>query len=724
MTNRIHRFIVLFTIFLFIWGCQQSPQPEAQKSAPSLVGFTAENAERQREIEAKLMELPQPATFRKHLETITREPHVAGSAANNRVADYLAVTMARAGFEVEHFPYEVYLPPRPGEIAVEIVSPVRESLKIKEDAVDGDSFSSHEALRPGWNAFSGSGDVTAEIVYVNYGRKEDFEALPELGVDLKGKIALARYGGNFRGYKAKYAEMHGAAGLLIFSDPVEEDLESGNAYPDQNYINSSTIQRGSVLTLDYIGDPLTPFEPALLSESEQSVKRLDPADVPFHKIPVTPIPYESALKILQKMDGDEAPEDWCGGLKTTYRLTGGGNLRVRVKVEQTFELTPVQNVVGTLTGSEFPDEWIILGSHYDAWGFGAIDPNGGTAMLLTLAEALGELAQAGFRPRRTIKIAHWDAEEYGIIGSVEWVEQFVEELSEKAVAYINADAAVFGANFGSSSSPSLKELIISATKAAPLPDGRTTVFKDWAKNTASSKSPPIGNLGGGSDHVGFYSFIGVPSASLGFTGKGSMYHSNYDTFAWFSRFGDHEFVYGPALARLDGIVALRLANADILPYSASRYAADLEGHITGLEQVAESKNRGYGRFKSFREQLKKVKAAAENYGHVREQILSSAFHNNDDLRLLNASLIALEKSFVHQDGLPFSRWNKSLYASPDPWSGYASWMLPSLRYLIEIDAPESELRRWEAINAEALAALNARLEKTISLGEQILQKSR
>ena len=366
----------------------------------SLVGFSALNQSKEQELEKQFLELPKSETFKNHLRELTREPHLAGSPANVRVADYMEKSMRQAGFKVERPPYDIYLPTGPGEIALELVTPVRMPLNIKEFVLEEDPFSKDPNTQPGWNSYSGNGDATAEVVYANYGTKEDFEQLAKLGVSVKGKIVIARYGGNFRGYKAKYAQAAGAAGLIIYTDPEDSGYMKGLAYPEGKMFSESTIQRGSILTLDYTGDPLTPFEPALPLDGPQKVARLKPEEVKgFHSIPVTPIGYGAAKEILGRMSGKPVPESWQGGLPFTYRLEGGPKLTVRLKVNQPKGMVRIENVIGTLEGSEFPDEWIILGSHYDAWEFGATDPNSGTAMLLTLADALGEMARQGMRPK-------------------------------------------------------------------------------------------------------------------------------------------------------------------------------------------------------------------------------------------------------------------------------------------------------------------------------------
>ena len=560
----------------------------ATSQEPSPTGFTEARAASQLVCEARFLELPRSDSFREHLRTITANPHPAGSEAQQRVGEYLAGAMERAGLEVERHPYDVYLPELTDDVEVHIVTPVSMQLSNREPALPEDRFSGHPDLLNGWNAYSGSGDVTAEVVYANFGRREDYLALDSMGVSVAGKVVIARYGGNFRGYKVLFAEERGAAGVVMFNDPGFSDID---AYPDGPMMNGQTIQRGSVLTLPWTGDPLTPFVPALPLDGDIQVERLDPSEVALHTIPVLPIGYEAATEILSRMTGRATPPGWSAGMELDYRLTGGPDLTVRVRVNQPRRLTRATNVVGTLRGSEFPDEWFILGAHYDPWGFGAIDPNGGTAMLLTLAEALGALARdEACRPRRSIMIAHWDAEEYGIIGSTEWVEHFREELEANAIAYINADGAVSGGRFGASSSPSLKGPIIEAVGRVAYPGEDGTILDWWLESTADeAEEPAMGNLGGGSDHVGFYTHAGVPSGALSSGNPGGVYHSNYDNFAWYERFGDTDFVFGPMIARADGILALRFANADVLPYDVARYASDTRTHVGTLNDVAQAR---------------------------------------------------------------------------------------------------------------------------------------
>ena len=684
-------------------------QPTMERA---LAGFAASSQDAQLACEDRFLTLPSSDGFREHLRTITAEPHPTGSEAQVRVGEYIADAMRTAGWDVEAHGYDVYLPQLTDDVEAHIVTPVAMQLTNREPALEEDRFSTHEGLLNGWNAFSGSGDVTGQVVYANQGRREDYRALDSLGISLEGRIVIARYGGNFRGYKVKFAEERGAAGVIMFNDPGNAE---GEAYPEGPMMTPWTIQRGSVLTLPWTGDPLTPFYAAVPLDEDPDLERLDPSDVDLHTIPVLPIGYGSAVEILNRMTGDPAPEEWRGGIEADYRLTGGDELTVRVRVNQPKALTRATNIVGTLRGSEFPDEWFILGAHYDPWGFGAIDPNGGSAMLMTLADALGELARSGCTPRRSIMIAHWDAEEYGIIGSTEWVEEFREDLEANAIAYINADAAVSGPNFGGASSPSLKGAILDAIADVDYPGSDESILNWWTNRTESEGEPPLGNLGGGSDHVAFYTHAGIPSAGLSTGGPSGVYHSNYDNFAWFERFGDTAFVYGPMLARADGLLALRFANADILPFDVRRYATDTRTHVETLLEVAEawSSNVDLSRLV---ESTRGLEDAALAFEEARSIRLADGPVDNEQASAINRALIGLEKAWLHDDGLQDRPWSRSLYVSPDPFSGYASWMLPGIRYEIETEDP-AEVPEWEAKYVAAIENLTARIQGATELIE-------
>ncbi len=684
-----------------------------------LAGFTAKGSQDQHRREEVFLPLPQADGYRAHLERLTRDPHPTGSAANYALADYLATVMDEAGLWVERHEYDAWMPHHLPSSRVALVTPIRLPLNDQEYIVEQDPFSAHPDLTPGWNAYSASGDVTGTVVYVNHGRREDFAQLREIGVSLEGRIAIARYGGNFRGFKAKYAEEAGAIGLIIYSDPGNYGYRGGPVYPEGKQWNESTVQRGSIKTLPYSGDPLTPFVAALPLDVAD-VDRLDAAEVALPEIPVVPLPYGAAEQILSRMTGDAVPRGWQGGLPFAYRLTGPDELTVRIQVEQPHQMVRVINVCGTVEGTDWPEQEILLGSHYDAWTFGAVDPNGGTAMLLTLAEALGKLSRR-HPPRRSITICHWDAEEYGIIGSTEFVEQYRDRLAH-AVAYVNADMAVAGPRPSGSSSPTLKQLLIDAAGAVEHPDDDGgSVLTRWMSVTEGRVEPAVGNLGGGSDHVGFYTHLGIPSAWPGMGGP-SLYHSGYDDFAFYETFCDPEFVYGPTLSRIDGLIALRLANADLLPYAVGRYAVDLQKHVHTLRQLATDESIE-ANWSALDHSIAELFIATEAYRHASQRFLADAGEAGPDrvtLGRLNDHLLQLEKSFLLESGLQGRPWSQSLFASPDPFSGYASWMLPGLQYEI-LEGDSASLAAWQetytsAVTtlAERVASLTVELEMNLS----------
>lgn len=668
-------------------------------------GYSPSSWEKELQLEDKFVELQDHTSFKKHLKTLTQRPHVVGSKANTAVQEYLGEVMEQAGFKVKNYPYDVYLPKEPGTSLIEIVTPSRAVLNQKEDIIAQDPYSKDPSLWKGWNAFSGSGDITAEVVYANYGRKEDFEKLKELGIEVKGKIVLARYGGNFRGYKAKFAELNGAKGLIIFTDPKDSGFTKGLVYPDGPYYNESTIQRGSLLTADFTGDVLTPFEPALPLDGKQKINRIKPEDAQLHTIPVTPIAYGEAEKILGQMNGKPVPQSWQGGLPFTYRLEGGNELTIRLKVKQKIDFVRATDVVGFLKGSEAPDEWIILGCHYDAWGFGATDPNSGTAMLLSLSETLGKLKKAGESPKRSILIAHWDAEEQGVIGSSEWVEQMRDELKAKGVVYMNFDGGVSGKNFGASAAPTLKKLIVEASKKVDYPYSDQSLFEFWKKD--KPVEPNIGNLGGGSDHIAFYMHVGVPSLSGG-AGGPNLYHSNYDSFQFYERFVDPEFKMGPMVEQMAGLMTLRMANGATIPYDLNRYAADLRMHFDNATKKIKDYDQQFNGFQKVIEAIDVLQHSSEELTTRINQHINRGTVSKKTLKKWNQHLISLEKSFLSDKGMYFGSWYKSLYASSDPFSGYAAWILPGIEYEIALKSSD-RFEEWENRYAQSIKSLTDKM---------------
>ena len=694
--KRIYSILISFFLFQFL---------NAQYE-----GYSEDSWNEQLKIEESFFKNIDKTSFKKHLKKLTERPHVVGSEGNQEVIRYIGEVMQLAGMKVTNYPYDVYLPKNPGTSLIEIVTPNRDVLNQKEDIIENDPYTKDPELWKGWNAFSGSGDVTAEVVYANYGRKEDFETLKSLGIDVSGKIVIARYGGNFRGYKAKFAEANGASGLIIYTDPQDSGFTKGLVYPNGPYYNSSTIQRGSLLTTDFTGDPLTPFEPALPLDGKEKIERIDPKNAQLHSIPVSPIGYGEAEKILSQMNGDPVPQSWQGGLPFTYRLQGGSSLTVRLKVDQKIDFVRATNVIGMLKGTDAPDEWIILGCHLDSWGFGATDPSSGTAMLLSLSQTLGKLKDEGHSPKRSILIGHWDAEEHGVIGSTEWVEQMREELNAKGVIYMNFDGAVSGKGFGVSSAPTLKKLLVEASKDVKYPYTDQSLYDFW--NKENKNEPPIGNLGGGSDHIAFYMHVGVPSLSGG-AGGPNVYHSNYDSFRFYERYVDPEFQMGPMVEHIAGIMTLRMANGDIIPYNLNRYASDLKIHFTNAENKINLYDDEFNGFTLSKEAIKSLEQTSDVLTQEIRRYLNNGTFSNKNLSIINQLLIDLEKSFISDKGMYFGSWYRSIYASSDPFSGYAAWILPGLEYEIALKSSD-RLYEWDKRYSDAINSLNFKMSELIN----------
>jgi N-acetylated-alpha-linked acidic dipeptidase len=589
------------------------------------------------------------------------EPHVAGTPGGERTVARLRDAFAGMGLEPEVWECWPLLA-TPVAAELEVVAPERISLELAERPVRGDPGSEGHGF--GWNAFSGSGEVTAGVVYANYGTKADFQRLRDMGVDVTGKIVIARYGGNYRGYKAKFAQAAGAAGLIIYTDPADSGYMRGLTYPEGGYANDCCIQRGSIVTLPYIGDPLTPGRPAT-----RDAERLAPEDVELPRIPVQPAPYGAVKEIMSRMTGPGVPDGWQGGLPFAYRIEGGPELRVRLKVQQERKVTKVSNVLATIRGSTHPEQVVIVGCHHDAWNNGAADPLAGTIALLECAKAFASLAKE-HPPLRTIVFAAWDAEEFGIIGSSEWVEAHRETLTANAVAYINLDMASMGLDFGSSASPSLRTVIAQAAGDVLQPGdpGGRTVFEAWrarGEDPAASWRGRFGDLGGGSDHVAFLCHAGVPSCSIGGGGsRGTSYHSAYDTLHWYWKVVGTDYGSAQMVTRVTAATVHRLAYSRTLPLDQRAVAADVRTKLAALEAGARKAGLVTEEVEAA---LAGARAAAE-----RLDAASRAEAVPDE------ALIRADRAWLFEDGLPGRAWFRSRYAATDEDSGYAAWILPGV----------------------------------------------
>lgn len=647
-------------------------------------------------------------------DLLAAEPHVAGTEGDGHVIEKIEGAFEAMGLKVQRHEFWALLP-RPVSAVLEIVSPDAKSLILKERLLDEDLFTQNPALDPGWNAFSGSGDVTGEIVYANYGRKEDFAKLAELGISVKGKIALARYGGNFRGYKAKFAELAGAAGLIIYTDPADAGYTKGLLYPEGGYANDTCIERGSLITAPYTGDPLTPG-----IEATKDAKRIRIEDAGLCRIPVQPIGYGAALEIMKRMTGPAVAGNpgttaWQGALPVPYRLAGGEALRVRIKVEQDREIRKSANVVGVLEGSQEPEKLVVIGCHHDAWGFGAADPLAGTITLMEAARVMSEASKAGERPRRSIAFCAWGAEEYGIVGSTEWVEANRDMLATDGVAYFNLDMASMGVDFGSASGPSIRRAIARAAGEVPQArDASKTVLEAWlakGKDARDATLPAFGDLGGGSDHVAFWCHVGVASAGMSGGGsQGNSYHSIYDNLQWYRKVVGEDYEPAMMVTRMVGAAALRLANEKLVEIEPQMCVTEfrrqlrdvsVRGVAAGLWKAPEASVQGSGGASPAASAdpaawapVADVLGAIDEDAEETERVVRSAVAawgeqvsagklDGKQIADLNARLMATDRAWIVTEGLEGRPWYKNTLAAPDRDSGYASWMLPVLRRVVE-----------------------------------------
>lgn len=647
--------------------------------------------EAQRGYESALTSAVSQERIRAFHDRLASQPHIAGTPGDAEVVEYIAQSFADMGLEVERHELRVLLP-EVGEAEVEVIDPAgaRIALPLEEPPIESDPDTSHPALTRAWNAWSASGDVTAPVVYANYGRKEDFERLHQLGVDVKGSIVIARYGGNFRGMKAKYAELAGAVGLIIFTDPADSGFMQGLTWPDGGFANEHMVQRGSVVTLDNPGDPFTPFFAATPNPTRP---RLTDVKVGLPGIPVQPIGWGAAREILSRMAGPTVPpgapgaqDSWQGGLPFTYRLTGGAPaLKVRLMVNQPVRETTIWNVIGTLRGAELPGERVIVGCHHDAWCFGAQDPTSGTMILMELARVFGEAARAGARPKRSIVFAAWAAEEFSIVGSTEWVEGHADALRKDALAYMNLDAATFGLNFGGSSAPILKPLIARAVREVyhESPPGDPPAGADQPR----APFVRISDMGGGSDHVAFWSHLAIPSFGIGSGGaRGHAYHSNYDTLKWWRSVVGDDYLPGAMLAKVGALVVSRLASADVLPYDPSQPMQDVALASEGVAARAEALGAAFDPA-ALRDRARALQQRAELIEERIERAVEAGEWTPERLGALNRPIRSLASAFFDPAGLPDRPWHRNLYVSPDETSGYSAWLLPGVRRAIELEDP-------------------------------------
>ncbi|HEY1249753.1 MAG TPA: M28 family metallopeptidase [Thermoanaerobaculia bacterium] len=673
----------------------------APPDAPAPIrGFTAARAAWQREYERRFLELPTPEECGAILRELTRTPHLAGTAGNARVADFLAAEYRKAGFTVETPTYDVLLS-YPRSARIELLDAAGASgegripLGRGEEPIAADPDTAiPEAAMP-WNAYAPSGEVTGDVVYVNRGSPEDYDRLEKLGVRIRGRIALARYFGGYRGGKSLEAEKRGALALLVYSDPADDGAAKGPVYPDGPWGNDSHFQRGAdVYDFKIPGDPLTPGWP-----SRTGMRRIAQKDSPIlPAIAMMPLSARDAAEILKRLEGPAVPDEaWQGkalgnGAGATYRV-GPGPARVHLAIENTRETRTITDVIATLRGTDEPARKVLLSNHYDAWVYGAADPSAGTSALLSLGRALGALARTGFRPRRTLVIAAWDAEEYTLTGSTEWGEDNAADLAENAVACINVDEAAHGTQFSPAATPLLFETIREVARDLPDPAGGRpdrSLADAWKESGAGGgisgysslagarDALPVGVLGSGSDYTVFFNRLGIASADLTFDGPYGVYHSVYDTYRWMATQGDPGFRYTAAMARYAGVLALRLANADLLPFDGAAYGREIARYARGLAAQPEGAPlaRELAGLAGRAEAWSAAAAAAQDA--LSAKLASTPTGDaRADVGGANAWLLSLERSVCDPAGLPHRGWFRHLIYAPLP--SYVAETLPGVR---------------------------------------------
>ncbi|MDN5924709.1 MAG: M28 family peptidase, partial [Xanthomonadales bacterium] len=594
--------VALICLLLSLAGGVSAAQADKQ---PAMLGFTANSAQQQLKLEQRFDAQLDPAQLRAWLKRLAAEPNQVGSAHNKANAEFILAQFRRWGWDAQIETFSV-LYPTPIKVSVQLVAPTKFTAALHEPAIKGDPVTALKGALPPYNVYGADGDVTAPLVYVNYGMPDDYKALARRGIDVRGKIGITRYGGGWRGLKPKLAYEHGAVGCLIYSDPRDDGYFQGDVYPKGGWRPAQGVQRGSVEDMQFApGDPLTPNIGATAD-----AKRLPLKDAKtVLKIPVLPISYADATPLLQALGGPVAPKAWRGALPFTYHI-GPGPAKVHMLVKSHWDRKNIYDVIAKLKGSTYPDQWVIRGNHHDGWVFGAFDPLAGTVAMMAEAQAIGHLVKQGWRPKRTLVYASWDGEEPGLLGSTEWVETHAKELKNKAVLYVNSDTN--GRGFLSAGgSHSLQHLVNQVADGITDPETHVSVgerlrakmlvdgaakgaspqAKARAKLAAASGDLPIHALGSGSDYSAFLEHLGIASLNLGFGGEsdqGGVYHSRYDTFEHFVRFGDPSFEYGVALAKVAGHIVLRSADAKVLPLRFTDFSQTLDTYVEQLHKLVDS----------------------------------------------------------------------------------------------------------------------------------------
>lgn len=645
---------------------------------PSGAGFSRANAARIKPLESQLLQTIRPENCRREHRIFTEKPHMAGSLRNYELAQYVAKQWRAYGLEdVQLIEHPVYLP-WPTRYEATLLGATEEKLSLKEEAIpqDKDSYSSDVGIP--YCAYSADVDVTAPVVYVNSGNPEDYDFLEQQGVDVRGKIALARYSVpySYRGFKALTAQRRGVAALLLYSDPADDGFKKGEVFPWGPWGPESHLQRGGIVyDFNLPGDPRTPGWASVPGG------RFLPAEtaVSMPTIAAAPMSYKDARKILERMTGPTVPPAWQGGLPFNYRL-GPTSDKLHLIIQNDKEVRSIWNVVGRLRGAERPDEWVILGNHRDAWVYGGVDPSSGSASLMETARAFGELKRGGWKPRRTLIFASWDAEEFTLTGSTEWGELEAERLRTGALAYLNVDSSASGHTFTAAAVPALAEFLRDVARDVPDPSGGS-IYESWLRNEKKkdAKEPTVSTrLGSGSDYTVFLNFLGVPIADLTFDGPYGVYHSVYDSFTWVDRIGDPGYYYHAAMARYWSVAALRLAECDYVPLDYAAYAREVQIYLDETERLARERKLEV----DFGPALEASRRWEKN-GREALESARQAVDSGDRARAerIHKGLMKVERALLDPDGLRGRPWFKHLIYAPRPT--YKPLVLPALSEAIE-----------------------------------------
>ena len=707
----------------------------ASEKPAQIQGYTAQTSATERQWEKTFQTGISAERLRASMQRLSARPHHVGSPYDKANAEWLLAQFKEYGFDTHMETFQVLFP-TPKERVVEMLEPRAFRAKLQEPVLPADPTSTQTSEQlPTYNAYSIDGDVTAPLIYVNYGSREDYEQLDRMGISVKGAIVIARYGEAWRGTKPKVAGEHGAIGCIIYSDPNDDGYFNGDDYPKGGWRPKDGVQRGSVMDTDYPGDPLTPGVGATADAKRLSIKEAKT----ITKIPVLPISYADALPLLSALSGPVAPESWRGSLPITYHV-GPGPAKVHLKVTSNWDMKPVYDVIATMHGTDAENQWVLRGNHHDAWVNGADDPISGMVATLEEARMLGELHKQGWNPKRTIIYCAWDGEEPGLLGSTEWVETHMSDLQQHAVAYINSDSNGRG-YLRASGSHDLERFINDVSRDINDPEKNIPVWQRAHLLRISRAANPderaeirkridlrINALGDGSDYTAFLDHAGISALNIGFGGENDadQYHSIYDDFFWYTHFVDTDFAYGRALAQTGGTAVMRLADADLIPYEYSAAADTIQRYVKELEKLLKDKQDEaterntelqegvftatsdpkkasvpppheevppFMNFAPLKNGLESLTLSAARYQEAFKKWQEHGEQSSQSLDSVNADLLRIQKAFLTDRGLPERPWFKHQVYAPGAYTGYGAKPIAAVREYMD-------QKKWKEADAE------------------------